>query len=241
MMEKKSPKSPRPKINIKRVEELMPAVTHRMSTAVRFRFNLSVQDALDLLASFYGFEVQNRFCNLELDEPTEDNLVEVASFITDKAPKFGLMFCGTVGNGKTTMMKAFRDCANYLDTCHHFEFLDNPDYGYRFRPEMRIVDVRDIVQAAKNDYSQFERIKKIQMLGIDDLGKEPAEILDYGNLLSPVIELIEYRYEQQMFTIITTNLVGKEIRLKYGDRIADRFNEMLKVIVFRNRTYRQKI
>lgn len=217
----------------------MPAVTYRKTMAVRFRFDLSPQDALDLLASFYQFEVQNRYCEIELDEYTENNLVELAHFITSKEPKFGLMFCGTVGNGKTTMMKAFRSCVQYLDSCNHFIFMDKDDSNYRFHPEMRIVDVREIVQAAKNDNQMYSKLKKYQMLGIDDLGKEPAEILDYGNPLSPVVELIEYRYEQQLFTIITTNLVGKEVRSKYGDRIADRFNEMLKVIVFKNKTYRK--
>lgn len=37
----------------------------------------------------------------------------------------------------------------------------------------------------------------------------------------------------------TTNLTAGEIRGKYGDRLADRFNEMLEVIVFRNGTYRK--
>ena len=76
------------------------------------------------------------------------------------------------------------------------------------------------------------------MLGIDDLGKEPAEIVDYGNILSPVVDLIEHRYDRQLFTVITTNLPPEKIREKYGDRIADRFNEMVGRIIFRNTTYR---
>ena len=76
-------------------------------------------------------------------------------------------------------------------------------------------------------------------LGIDDLGTEPAEIVDYGNPIYPVVRLIEHRYESQSFTFITTNLTPSEIRKKYGDRIADRFNEMLHVIVFQDVTYRR--
>ena len=162
----------------------------------------------------------------------------MALFITSDAPKFGLMFCGTVGNGKTTLMKAFQRCINYLDASHHFSFLDDSKYGYRFNPGMRIVDVREILRCAKEDAKAYDNLKKYNLLGIDDLGKEPAEIMDFGNILSPVIDLIEHRYDKQLFTVITTNLVGKEIRSKYGDRIADRFNEMLQVIVFRNSTYR---
>lgn len=103
---------------------------------------------------------------------------------------------------------------------------------------MKIVDVRDILRVAR-DFDEFKSIRSARMLGIDDLGKEPAEIMDYGNIMSPVIELIEHRYANQLFTFITTNLTGKEIRAKYGDRIADRFNEMLHIIVFRDITYRK--
>ena len=76
------------------------------------------------------------------------------------------------------------------------------------------------------------------MLSIDDLGVEPSEVLDYGNVLSPVIELLSRRYNAQLFTIVTTNLTPKQIREHYGERIADRFNEMFERIVFENSTYR---
>lgn len=76
------------------------------------------------------------------------------------------------------------------------------------------------------------------MLGIDDLGTEPSEVLDYGNIYTPVIDLLTKRYEEQLFTIITINLTPQQIRGHYGDRIADRLNEMVKKIVFNNCTYR---
>ena len=77
------------------------------------------------------------------------------------------------------------------------------------------------------------------MLAVDDLGIEPLEIQDYGNILSPMVELLTRRYDRQLFTMVTTNLTPQEIRAKYGDRIADRLNEMMVKIVFRNPTYRR--
>ena len=219
----------------------MPGITRRMITPGRFRFNMKAQEALDLMAAFYQAEVQGRCRVFELDNQTEDNLEHFAVFITGTVPKFGVMLCGTVGNGKTTLMKAFQKCVYYLDAHHHFAFLDEFAYNGRYKPEMRIVDVRDILRAAKAaDQSDYIALRNNQMLGIDDLGKEPAEVLDYGNVLSPVIDLIEHRYDKQLFTFITTNLTPKEIREKYSERIADRFNEMLEVIIFRNSTYRPR-
>ena len=58
------------------------------------------------------------------------------------------------------------------------------------------------------------------------------------NIITPVIDLLTKRYEAQLFTIVTTNLDPKDIRKRYGDRIADRLNEMMAKIVYRNPTYR---
>lgn len=62
--------------------------------------------------------------------------------------------------------------------------------------------------------------------------------MDYGNVYTPVIDLLTKRYEEQLFTIITTNLTPQQIREHYDDRIADRLNEMVEIIVFKNGTYR---
>ena len=98
----------------------------------------------------------------------------------------------------------------------------------------------EIAWKNKNDFSSWERIKTIPLLAIDDLGTEPREILDYGNVLNPIVDLLTKRYDEQLFTIFTTNLTLVQIREKYGDRIADRLNEMMDIIEFTNPTYRMK-
>ena len=83
------------------------------------------------------------------------------------------------------------------------------------RAGIRIVDAKEVVMLAK-DFEAFR------------------------NLRNPVGDMLEYRYNMQLFTFITTNLTKSQIREKYGNRIADRFNEMLEVIIFKNETYRDK-
>ena len=96
----------------------------------------------------------------------------------------------------------------------------------------------EILPEEYKDRKRFAELRSERLLAIDDLGKEAAEVLDFGNALSPVIDLLEYRYQHQLFTAITTNLTNEEITKKYGKRIADRFNEMLEVIIFQDITYR---
>lgn len=52
-------------------------------------------------------------------------------------------------------------------------------------------------------------------------------MLDYGNVLSPMVDLLTKRYDLQLFTIVTTNLTPQEIRTNYGDRIADRLDDIV--------------
>lgn len=220
------------KIDIQHAGALMSAIIKRKITAERFRFNMTPQQAVDLLAAHYGCVVATRYGNPVFDENTENNLSALAEYLTAEVPKFGVMFCGTCGNGKTTLLYALQSTINYLNSIGHFNFLDSS-----FHVGMEIIDAKDIVLLAK-DLKALRDLRSRSMLAIDDLGKEPAEVMDYGNVVSPVIDLLEYRYHHQLFTAVSTNLVPKKIREKYGARLADRFNEMLEVIVFQDISYR---
>ena len=221
----------------------MSAITPRLTTAARFRFNLTPQDALDLLTAAYRYEVQRRQRQFVLDTNTKSNLISLACYLTQPVPKFGVMCCGTCGNGKTTLLYAFQRVINYLHDRHHFSFLDSENR--QFKASMEIFRAKEIAQLSR-DQKQFREIVQRPMLAIDDMGTEAAEVYDYNNINTPVADVIDYRYNHQLFTFITTNLVAKQkddkditIRMKYGDRIADRFNEMLHVIIFKDITYRK--
>lgn len=83
-----------------------------------------------------------------------------------------------------------------------------------------------------------------ELLAIDEVGEEPAEIISYGMVYTPIRDLLEERYNRQRLTIITTNLVQSEkkqlfqIRDHYGERVVDRFREMMKIVPFHNSSYR---
>lgn len=224
------------KINMQRVGELISEIVPKETTEPRFRFNMSSQYALDLLTAAYQYEVQKRQRRFVLDNNTEDNLIELAEYLTQPSPKFGIMCCGTCGNGKTTLLYAFQRVVNYLQSRGHFSFLDSDNT--QFKGAIEILRAKEIAQIS-HSMKEFKSLVKRPMLAIDDMGTEPAEIYDYNNINTPVTDVIDYRYNHQLFTFITTNLTPKQIKDKYKERIADRFNEMLHVIVFKNISYRK--
>lgn len=157
----------------------------------------------------------------------EEYIEKAAQWICE-GDNCGLLICGAPGNGKTTLMKSIQVFVNNFDIrCkkNTATFMDT-------------VDAREIIRMNKDSYELFKAYRNRPMLAIDDMGVEPTEVLDYGNVLNPVIDLLSHRYNEQLVTVVTTNLSPKEIRQKYGDRIADRFNEMMTKIIFRNQSYR---
>ena len=140
------------------------------------------------------------------------------------------MLCGIPGNGKTTLMNAISRVFRLFSFKNAFE-----EDVY-----MRSVSAIDVANTAKTNYERYKKMCYEPMLAIDDFGEEPAEVLEYGNVLSPITELLSIRYKEQFLTVLTTNTAANKIRERYGARIADRFNEMMKVIIFTNPSYRGK-
>ena len=99
----------------------------------------------------------------------------------------------------------------------------DPGSSYGACYGLTIVDALHIAQLCKSNHTKYHlELAQNEMLAIDDLGTEPVEVMDYGNIITPVINLLTKRYEAHLFTIVTTNLDPKEIHKRYGDRIADR-------------------
>lgn len=195
----------------------------------RFKLPITQVQAYDLLLAAYMAEVEYRHREFIGDTETKANIESLARFVTSDGSKFGIMFCGVCGNGKTTLMYALQNVINAVNDAGGFA---------GGKTGMVIADAKKIAQTA-NNAKEFRALKSQPMLAIEDMGREPAEVLNFGNVLNPVVDLIEYRYDNQLFTAITTNLTGEQIREKYGKRIADRFNEMLHVVIFKNNSYRK--
>lgn len=218
------------------VEEFKSWLTHQKTTRDLFRWGCSRDDAYVLLSMAYHREVEVRGMKAEGVDKVFDYLMTIAETMTVPSVKCGILLCGNCGNGKTTSMNAFVSVCRYLDGIRRRTEAERGNI--LSPPAIEVTSARRLTQIAKDENCMNEA-KKAYVLCIDDVGLEPTEVLDYGNAINPVIEIIEHRYRQQLFTFITTNLTPKQIREKYGDRIADRFNETMKCIVYENPTFRR--
>jgi DNA replication protein DnaC len=161
-----------------------------------------------------------------MDDETQGHIFRLASWLTDPTDThFGVMLIGGVGNGKTTMLHALKK--GY--------WLMMLDESYRYQAEYRL----DIVNAKM----LTDTHKTWNRLGIDELGVEPIEVQEYGNITTPSSDVLTYRYDRRLPTFVTTNMAqrpedGETLRQRYGNRLADRFNEMFFVIGFYGPSYR---
>lgn len=206
-----------------------------------FKWSLSRAQAVELLTAAYQQEVQSRHKQFIHDANTVRNISLVAEHLT--APKkFGLMLCGTCGNGKSTLMQAIINITDIMSKANMFvDIQRNTAFNGFVTEDVTPVHIQ-IVKYNANDivsrHNELNTIRKEPYIAIDDLGTEPAEVMDYGNVTSPMVELLGYRYDQRLTTFVTTNLAPSQLKERYGVRIADRFNEMFEKVVFADGSYR---
>lgn len=209
------------------VEGLMSQLLQGRIMREVFKLPYDESQVTDMLTASVQAEVKLRNRTFTDNPEMRAQIAKAARWLTTD-DKFGLLMCGVPGNGKTTLMLAIRSLINYLGITNRY----NEQIG------IYLIEAREIVRLNREKYTEYKKVCSQPMLAIDDMGLEPSEVLDYGNVLNPVIDLISYRYNNLLFTIITTNLKPDEIRQKYGARIADRFNEMMDRIIFYNGSYR---
>lgn len=238
-------------------EELIRLATSTIgSENIRQRFSVGVscEQMYALITEAYKVECKHRGMTFVDDEPTKERLQSCADWLTNSRKKFGLLLYGGVGNGKSTTMRAIaRSCSSLKDAArktleyNHLKMTSEQHRTYENilynTPDFAIITAQMIAAYAKDakdgNLDNWTKVQRTAYLAIDDLGCEPVAVKNYGTEVTPVIDILYQRYDTLAPTIITTNLDMKDIRGRYRDRVADRFNEMFELIGFKTKSYRR--
>lgn len=172
----------------------------------------------------------NKFHFLEQDKP---NIIKLIAYFQDDeitAAKNnidlgkGILLCGPVGCGKTTLMTLMLYVPQtnkkfFMKTCRdiNFEFIKD---GY------------EVVNRYSHGHFTHNEFKNYCF---DDLGTE-KNLKYYGNECKVMEEIILSRYaifvSRNIQTHFTSNLSATEIETAYGSRVRSRMREMVNLIAF---------
>ena len=140
----------------------------------------------------------------------------------------GIMLVGKYGSGKTLIMQAMAELHNTL--VHTLQLQ---------RPLLKFVKSSELLDSVKEKTGDklFSRIPLV----IDEFGREPKQVMDYGNLKSPIIELLCERYDNGTLTHGTSNFTLETLSSdnQYGKMTGDRIKSMINFIELKGESRRK--
>lgn len=181
----------------------------------------------EMLSQIYRKAVESRGIEFQDITGTEvgAKIQKVVEWMTGSPVRSGLIFQGTIGSGKTTLMYAMYGL--YKQLASPVIYTTAYDLHTQFKHYLEKED------------SRYEEILKAKYLFLDELGSEPERCQSYGTDYTPVQNLISYRYDRKLPTVVTTNLADDKILDRYGPRMMDRINEMFSILRFKGDSYRK--
>lgn len=165
------------------------------------------------LNAAYELNVERRGGHTDRDAVTKESIDNVLNWIYDDHR--WLFLSGTLGTGKTTMLKA-----------------------------LKTIFPASIYCSAKMVFDEYKRIERLpdvpdnKLLLLDDVGVESPLCKIFGEDRTPITDLLLHRYDWMATTVIATNLSIEELQARYGDRLADRIAEMATAILYDAPSYR---
>ena len=174
------------------------------------------EDVLRVLTEAYGALVESTGHAMHR---APEHLSTVAKWLCGQG-RCGLLLYGGYGLGKTTTLRAIHYAVRFLNG------------GY-----LPHYTAKQVLSMPNEDIKSLRRNERIVM--VDELGREQNERRDYGNVSEPVIELIRFREDRGLPTVLASNLLEQEFVSKYDPYIHDRLFGSFSRIFFEGQSYRK--
>ena len=199
----------------------------------RFFLPMKENELINALTRAYNAEVVSRGYKMEVVPRIA--IDKVAQWLGMKEGRVGLLLYGTVGTGKTTMLNAICRVINTFAKPNYHEITLDDDKS----KAVKVIRAKDVIEAWQNDRDRYNKMCRVELLGIDEFGVEAIDVKTFGNANEPIIDLLSTRYDKPRCTMISSNLDMEAIGTRYGDRLQDRFVEMFKTIAFTGKRFRK--
>lgn len=147
-----------------------------------------------------------------------NTLINISSTLTSNNWKCGLLFTGSFGTGKTTLMLALRkffDLLKGFPSAWSYQEIESLESAY-----LRAEDFRYPIVS----HEKFLEAVSVPILFLDNLGLEFSTPRD-GLAVELIKNLIRLRYDMRLFTLIATPFDGGSIRETYGNHILSILND----------------
>lgn len=149
----------------------------------------------------------------------------------------GLFLCGNTGTGKTRRLK-------WAANAFGIEMIGAQEICNRLARAGDEIEENEVLKLNPAPWSEVP--EHYNDLIIDDIGTEPAEFNVYGTKRNLMADIIYRRYKafsdrgRRWKTHFTSNLTPEEIRVRYGERVWSRLNEMVVFITLAGKDRRMK-
>ncbi len=164
-------------------------------------------------------------------------------------PLHNLIFIGGTGTGKTHLVSAilYQVCYNLVKSLDDTEIQNYIKSDNLPKPApalyIRECDILDIVRKSSGKSFQFEKEREIKeqcksrkLLCIDDIGVQ--EKYERDDILG-LYDIIDTRYNSNLPTIITSNLLPDELKQNIGVRVYDRLKSEAVIINIDGKSHRK--
>ncbi|GAB6013063.1 hypothetical protein [Viscerimonas tarda] len=206
----------------------------KINESLRFPFPFEYEEYKLLLAQSANVILEQRRekQSFVFDEKNESVIRQLFFYLTLDDhffgdPQKGIMLVGKYGCGKTLIMQAMAEMYNSVIHSLHLQ-----------RPLLKFLKSSELLDLLKEkSIKSFSQ----QPLVIDEFGREPKQIMDFGNLRSPMIELLCKRYDTGAWTHGVSNFTLETLGSEnlYGQMTGDRLKSMFNFIELKGESRRK--